>query len=242
MGREVEGSAFESGDDENRTWDEMGLGEELYEPDDSDADEDDDAYEEIDDYEPMSLEDWRSGWAEADSPDIQRRLLKNLDEQIADLAERIRYRDMAAMAGQPIDAGAAEDDRREHRDLTAFRESHPDPPPAPTSVAAPEPMPSETAPPAANPFRLREAAIKAELSDAELLHWQELQKGTRQAAIAKKLGISQGAVSKRERILRERVDAISVRTTGHPYSEKLIDRGLWARQGRRRNKRAPDPQ
>jgi len=71
-----------------------------------------------------------------------------------------------------------------------------------------------------------------------MLHWQELQKGTKQSVIAEKLGISQGAVSKRERALRQRIDAISVEAIGRPYPAKRIDRGLWARQGRRRNKSA----
>jgi hypothetical protein len=44
---------------------------------------------------------------------------------------------------------------------------------------------------------LVEAAINEKLTPDELLHWQELQKGTRQAAIAEQLGIKQAAVSKR---------------------------------------------
>jgi hypothetical protein len=83
-----------------------------------------------------------------------------------------------------------------------------------------------------------EGAIGEKLTPDELLHWQELQKGTKQVAIAKKLGISQGAVSKRERALRERIDAISIEITGRPYPARHVDRGLWARQGRRRNKSA----
>ncbi len=34
MGKEIPGSWFESGDTEHRTWDEMGLGEELHADDD----------------------------------------------------------------------------------------------------------------------------------------------------------------------------------------------------------------
>jgi hypothetical protein len=81
-----------------------------------------------------------------------------------------------------------------------------------------------------------EAAINEKLSPDELMHWQELQKGTTQMAIAANLGIKQAAVSKRERKLRERIDAISIETIGRPYPERLVDRGMWARQGRRRNK------
>jgi len=82
------------------------------------------------------------------------------------------------------------------------------------------------------------AAINEKLTPDELLHWHELQKGTTQMAIAEKLGIKQAAISKRERKLRERIDAISMETIGRPYPERLVDRGMWARQGRRRNKSA----
>lgn len=89
-----------------------------------------------------------------------------------------------------------------------------------------------------SPVRQVKLAINERLSSSELLHWQELQKGTKQTDIAAKLGISQGAVSKRERALRDRIDAISIEAMGRPYPAKRIDRGLWARQGRRRNKSA----
>lgn len=53
-----------------------------------------------------------------------------------------------------------------------------------------------------SPIRLVRAAIEVGLTPEKLFHWQALQDGMTQASIAEKLGITQGAVSKRERVLR----------------------------------------
>lgn len=239
MGREIPGSFLERGD--GRTWDEMVDRDQPFSADDDDYLDDED-YADEEDADPITVDDWLDGWGEPTTADTGRRLFVELDQRIAELAERLYYRDMAAAAGDVVDAVTTADDKVQHADLIEFRRQHPDPhgqdedPVSEPLVAPPDPPPSPTRP---SPVGLLEAAIKEKLTPTEMLHWQEVLKGTRQQAIAEKLGISQGAVSKRERAIRERIDAIAVETIGRPYPERLVDRGLWARQGRRRNKRAP---
>lgn len=215
----------------------MGWWEQPFSTDDDDYPNDEDDYVDAGDDDPTTLEDWLSGWGEPLTAASKRWLLADLDAEVRDLEERIHYRDMAAGAGQTIDAAASATDDERLATLTKFRRQHPDPG---SESEEPEGSPASPAPAAApsraSPVRLVEAAITERLTPDELLHWQELQKGTTQKAIADKLGIKQAAVSKRERKLRDRVDVISIETIGRPYPERLVDRGLWARQGRRRNK------
>lgn len=237
MGREVPGSEFERGDDERRTWDEMGWWDQPFSADEDDYSTDDDT---IEDDDPTTLDDWLSGWAEPGSNTVERVFLAELDTRIHDLAERLHYRDVAARAGEEVDRATAESEKALHDRLVKFRRQHPDP----AEVSAPDApgRPSEIEPAPGrprhrhSPARQVQRAITERLTVGELLHWQELQKGTTQSGIAEKLGISQGAVSKRERALRDRINAISLETIGRPYPARLIDRGMWARQGRRRNK------
>lgn len=240
MGREIPASKLERGGDERRTWDEMGWWEQPFSTDDEDYAHDEDDYVDDEDDDPTTLEDWLSGWGEPLTAARKRWLLADLDAEVRDLEDRIHYRDMAAGAGETIDAAASATDDERLATLAEFRRRHPDPRPENEEPEeSPAPPPPAAAPSRASPVRLVEAAINEKLTPDELLHWQELQKGTTQKAIADKLGIKQAAVSKRERKLRERVDAISIETIGRPYPERLVDRGLWARQGRRRNKNAP---
>lgn len=239
--REIPGSVFEQGDADRRTWDEMGWWEQPFSADDDDYRPDDDEYVDGDEDDPTTLEDWLSGWSEPLTVARERWLLADLDVEVRDLEERIYYRDMAAAAGQAVDETASAADKERLARLSEFRREHPDPradADEPTEPPPPPDPPASATPARPSPVRMVEAAINAKLSPGELIHWQELQKGTTQIAIAEKLGIKQAAVSKRERKLRERVDAISIETIGRPYPERLVDRGMWARQGRRRNKSA----
>ncbi|MBA2632668.1 MAG: hypothetical protein H0U86_06670 [Chloroflexi bacterium] len=239
MGKEIPGSWFESGDTERRTWDEMGLGEELH------ADDDDYIDDGITD-EASTLDEWLAGWDEPTDLTLSRRLREELVERINDLELRIHYRRVAADAGGVVDDAADGRDRAKLGELTTFRDQLAplvaEQRSADTETQEALENPPDRNPPAVKPghHRLREAAISAELNASEWLHWQELLKGTNQTEIATKLGISQGGVSKRELKLRQRVDAISMRLTGRPYSATQIDRGQWARQGRRRNKSRPE--
>ena len=243
MGREFPASSLERGDEEGRTWDEMVDWERppfsTYDGEYDYADEEDYGGDEHDDA--TTFQDWISGWGEPLSASGERRLLAGLDERVAELQERIHYRDMAATAGQPINEATAASEKAELAELVEFRHRHPDPDPDTNHQAAPVPALSSSPArerPRPSPVRQVEITISEKLSASEMLHWQELQKGTKQVVIAEKLGISQGAVSKRERALRDRIDAISIATIGRPYPAGRIDRGLWSRQGRRRNKSA----
>jgi hypothetical protein len=239
VSREIPGSVFDQGDGERRTWDEMGWWEQPFAADD-DAYPDDEEYVDDEDDDPTTLEDWLSGWSEPLTAARERWLLADLDAEVRDLQDRIYYRDMAAAAGGTVDEAAAAVDTERLARLTQFRRQHPDPPPDTDETAEAPPIADPPVAPARpshpSPVRMVEAAINEKLSPDELLHWQDLQKGTTQMAIAAKFGIKQAAVSKRERKLRERIDAISIETIGRPYPERLVDRGMWARQGRRRNK------
>ena len=204
MGMEIPGSAFEQGDGERRTWDEMVEGDQPF----SAADDEYPADKDGGDYL-TTLDDWLSGWGEPFTANTQRRLLAELDGRIGDLEQRIYYRDMAAAAGGAVDATDAAGEKALHAELVEFRERHADPEPdqddtepsSGTVASPPEPAaPSVAARP--SPVDLVETAINEKLTPSELLHWQELQKGTTQTAIANKLGVSQGAVSKREQALR----------------------------------------
>lgn len=241
MGREIPGSAFERGDDEGRTWDEMGWWDQPFSAQDDDNRAGHDA-DDGDEDDLTTLEDWMSGWGEPFITSTERRLLAELDGRIQDLEERIYYRDMATVAGGAVDGTDAVREKTVYAELVEFRRRHSDPDAEEDEGTPEEPDSPSAATESAvrhSPIRLVQVAIQDKLTHDELLHWQELQKGTRQTAIAEKLGISQGAVSKRERALRERIDAISVETIGRPYLERLVDRGTWARQGRRRNKSVP---
>jgi hypothetical protein len=240
VNREIPGSAFEQGDGERRTWDEMGWWEQPFSADEDDYLADDE-YVNDDEDDPTTLDGWLSGWNDPLTTARERWLLGHLDAEARDLRERIYYRDMAAAAGGTVDERASAADKELLARLTEFRHQHPDPP-----ADADEPEPPPPDPPSApvrpshpGPVRMVEAAINEKLTPDEQLHWRELQKGRKQTAIAEKLGIKQAAVSKRERKLRERIDAISIETIGRPYPERLVDRGKWARQGRRRNKTSP---
>lgn len=82
MGREIPGSAFEQGDGERRTWDEMVEGDQPFSAADDDypADEDEDV--EGEDEDPTTLDDWLSGWDEPCTANTERRLLAELDDRI----------------------------------------------------------------------------------------------------------------------------------------------------------------
>lgn len=211
--------------------------------DDDNYVEDEDEYVEDEDDDPTTLDDWIMGSGEPLIANKERRLLAELDARIHDLADRVYYREMAAAAGTTVDMADLASEKARHAELLEFRRRHPGPAdgePAAAATPAPTDQPPPTVPAGRrSPVIQVEIAIKEALTASEMLHWQELQKGTKQTLIAEKLGISQGAVSKRERALRERIDAISVETIGRPYPAKRMDRGLWARQGRRRNKSAP---
>lgn len=240
MGREIPASAFERGDEEARTWDEMGLGESPFTPeyDDSPDDEDED-YDE--DYEPETLDEWLYGETEPITRATQTHLLAELDRKIAELEDRLYYRRMAIVAGEVADPRNMSADEAELAELVEFRRVNSQPIVENRGAReSPHPLPpeSEHGKRGRSPVRQVEIAISEQLTPSELLHWHELLKGTTQQVIAEKLGIKQAAVSKREGKLRERVDAISIETVGRPYPERLVERGLWARQGRRRNKSA----
>ncbi|MGH2385549.1 MAG: hypothetical protein ACRDGB_10950 [Candidatus Limnocylindria bacterium] len=240
MSREIPGSAFEQGDGERRTWDEMGWWEQPFSADEDDYLADDE-YVNDDEDDPTSAVGWLSGWSEPLTAARERWLLEDLDAEAGDLRERIYYRDMAAAAGGTVDETASAADKERLARLTEFRRQHPDPPAdadEPEPPRPPDPPSAPVRPSRSGPVRMVDAALNEKLTPDELLHWQELQKGTKQTAIAEKLGIKQAAVSKRERKLRERIDAISIETIGRPYPERLVDRGMWARQGRRRNNSA----
>jgi hypothetical protein len=120
---------------------------------------------------------------------------------------------MAAAAGGTVDERASAADKERMARLTEFRRQHPNPPADANEPEPPppsDPLSAPVRPIRLGPVRMVEAAINEKLTPDELLHWQELQKGTKQTAIAEKLGIKQAAVSKRERKLRERIDAISI--------------------------------
>jgi hypothetical protein len=240
VSRDVPGSAFEQGDSERRTWDEMGWWKQPFSADEDDYLADDE-YVNDDEDDPTTLDGWLSGWSEPLTAVRERWLLADLDAEADDLRERIYYRDMAAAAGGTVDETASAVDKERLAKLTELRRQHPDSPAdadEPERPPPPGPPSARVRPTRPGPVRMVEAAINDRLTPDELLHWQELQKGRKQSAIAEKLGIKQAAVSKRERKLPERIDAISVETTGRPYPERLVDRGMWARQGRRRNKSA----
>lgn len=219
----------------------MGWWEQPFSPDEDHYLAAGDEYVDDDEDDPTSVDGWLSGWSEPLTAARERWLLENLDAEAGDLRERIYYRDMAAAAGGTVDETASAADKERLARLAEFRGQHPDP-----SADADEPEPPpQSDPPSApvrpsrpGPVRMVEGALNENLTADELLNWQELQKGTKQTAIAEKLGIKQAAVSKRERKLRERIDAICSETIGRPYPERLVDRGMWARQGRRRNKSA----
>ena len=242
MGREIPASVFERGDDEGRTWDEMGLGDQPFTPeyDDSPDDYEDEAFRE--DYEPEFLDEWLWGEAEPVTGATQTRLFEELDGRIRELEDRLYYRRMAIAAGEAADRAAMAAEEADLAELIDFRRRNSEPivddavEPGPSPSSPEEPTTSERRP---SPVRQVEFAIREKLTASEMLHWQELQKGTKQTVIAEKLGIKQGAVSKREAKLRDRINAISVETIGRPYPAKHIERGLWARQGRRRGIKAP---
>jgi hypothetical protein len=239
VGRAIPGSSFERGDDERRTWDEMGLGDEPFDDYDDSAGGDYEPEFSDEDYEPHTLDEWLWGEAAPLTRATQSRLLDELDRRIGELEDALYYQRMAIAAGDHSSASKAAADEADLAELVAFRRGNSDL----IDVTTDEQAPTREVEPAAVPRRLGpvrqlERAISEKLTPDEMLHWQELQKGTKQTVIAEKLGISQGAVSKRERAPRECIDAISVETIGRRYPAKRIDRGLWARQGRRRNKSA----
>lgn len=74
--------------------------------------------------------------------------------------------------------------------------------------------------------------LRPRLMPAEYQHWEWLIAGVIQNEVARRLGISQAAVSKREKKLRAKVDVIFVELTGRPYHWALIPKP----QGGRRRK------
>ncbi len=112
-----------------------------------------------------------------------------------ELEERIYYRDMATAAGETVDAAASAVDKERLARLTEFRHQHPEPPADADAPTDPEPHAAPAAPAKLSrpsPVRMVEAAISEKLTPDELLHWQELQKGTKQTVIAEKLGDQAG--------------------------------------------------
>ncbi len=92
------------------------------------------------------------------------------------------------------------------------------PPPAQEAAAPPEPAV------AVGETRRRQSKapkpadiLRSRLTDAEFEHWTLVDQGVRQVDIAKALGISQPAVSSRERRLRDRINQIYMEATGSPY-------------------------
>lgn len=100
-----------------------------------------------------------------------------------------------------------------------------------------EPVLVASLPPTAtdfDPAAAFQAALGAELTADELVHWRMYANKARSADIAAALHLTQGAVSKREPKLVAKVDALHVRHLGHPYPAALTDRAQWGRPGRRR--------
>lgn len=100
----------------------------------------------------------------------------------------------------------------------------------PLLVEAPKPRTA----PDFDPAAAFQVALEAELTPDELAHWRLYYQQARSADIATALGVSQGAVSKREPKLVAKVDAIHVRHFGHSYPAQVTDRAQWGRPGRRR--------
>jgi DNA-binding CsgD family transcriptional regulator len=88
---------------------------------------------------------------------------------------------------------------------------------------------------AENPRPVRSPAevLRPALTASEYEHWEWLEAGEPQSTIADRLGISQAAVSKRERTLRDRVDAIYRERTGAAYHWILAPRRVGGRRRRR---------
>jgi len=75
--------------------------------------------------------------------------------------------------------------------------------------------------------------LRPHLTDGEFQHWEWLDQGVIQVEVARRLGITQVAVSKREKKLRARIDVIYIGRTGRPYHWTPIPKA----QGGRRRKR-----
>lgn len=97
------------------------------------------------------------------------------------------------------------------------------------------PPPAQLPSPSAPSNRLVEPAqiLRPRLTDDEYQHWEWLDQGVIQADVGRRLGISQAAVSKRERKLRARIDAVMNEATGHPYHWVPIPKPQGGRRRRR---------
>ncbi len=75
--------------------------------------------------------------------------------------------------------------------------------------------------------------LRPGLTDEEYQHWEWLDQGLTQSEVARRVGVSQVAISKREGKLRARIDAVYIEQTGRPYHWTPIPKP----QGGRRRKR-----
>lgn len=90
-------------------------------------------------------------------------------------------------------------------------------------------------PPRPGPWQAYQAALRAELTTDELRHWQAYSAGTDQAGIVRMLGITQGAVSKREAKLKAKVAAIHMHHFGRPPARTVTAARRQGVRGRARN-------
>jgi DNA-binding CsgD family transcriptional regulator len=87
------------------------------------------------------------------------------------------------------------------------------PPPA----EPPRPVAALASPPSAGRSRSPSQILRPRLSADEYRHFEWIDQGLHQDEIARRLGISQAAVSKREKKLRARIDAVYIEATRHRY-------------------------
>jgi hypothetical protein len=198
--REMPGSAFENfseGDD--RTWDEKGVGRELWSDDDDDRPTDD---------EPTEPDDAVIGGIWAEAAWIEREL--EAAENRTDV-----------MSFNPEDPTVDELVRRldyleAEMDLWGYPPLGWKPPAGwrPPVLTAPDVIPDGRQPTKGNEFDDELAKV---LSARELQHLGWLVDRRRQVDISRDLGISQVAVSKREKALRAKIDQLHIDFDGRPY-------------------------
>jgi hypothetical protein len=199
MPREIVGSQFENEDDE-RTWDELGIGREL-------AEDDDDYWDEDNTYRPKYSDAQVAAWttylrlrdADADRPPAPAGVFDPVADEFQRLSKHLH-------GGDWRDWGEAPDPDWSWWWGDAFGSGFP-----PDGFQpAPEPTPTAQTP-------TLDDTVRDRLDDEQRRHFDWLLEGRRQADIARDLGISQQAVHKREQKLRATVDTIAVEATGQPY-------------------------
>ena len=210
--REIPGSAFETGDSEDRTWDEMGVGRGLVDDDDDYLDEQD-----SDEVDPRDAER-DSAWAD----------VRSMEAQIAVLSSRVPAKPDAVAYSFDPDVDGLDTLRAELADVIDEYGRPPIAWIAPAKAPTPPPAPIPSRP------RLRDLAsyLEDHLSSGELRHWRWLAAGKDQTWIADQLAVSQAAVSKREQKLRARVDGLHIARFGKPYPWASFSRSKGGRPRR----------